>query len=106
MKKIAIVLSFVLLCTGAVIAGENHGSCDMNKAHHAKATDMTGKIFTKDHTRYFQAADSDKAYPICSHSTASLDKLDDNSDVRAKASIINCDDDGKEEVFIEKAKKI
>ncbi|HSP34915.1 MAG TPA: hypothetical protein VLU46_11415, partial [Thermoanaerobaculia bacterium] len=75
-------------------------------AHHAKATEMTGKIFTKDHARYFQASNSDKAYPICSHSTAKFDKLEDNANVRVKASIIKCDDDGKEEAFIEKADKI
>lgn len=117
MKKLAIALSF-LLCTAVVFAAENHGSCDMAKDHHAangktcdmqkgKTASLTGHIFTKENVRYFQAANTDKAYPICEHSTAALDDLGDNVNVRVKAKVIDCaDHKGQETLFIEKADKI
>ena len=114
MKKVAIVLAF-LLCTGIVFAGENHGSCDMHHADNAKACDMqkgktaslTGQIFTKDNQRYFKVANSDKSYPICEHSTAKLDNLAENVDLKVTAKVIDCaDHKGQETLFISKANKI
>lgn len=117
MKKLAIALS-LFLCTGALVAAENHGSCDMAKDHHAangkmcdmqkgKTASMTGQIFTKDNARYFKVADSGKSYPICEHSSAKLDELGDNVNVKVKARVIDCaDHKGQETLFIEKADKI
>ncbi len=113
MKKVAIILS-LLLCTGIVFAGE-HGSCDMHHAENGKACNMqkgqtaslTGQIFTKDNTRYFKVANSDKTYPICEHSTAALDKLGENVDVKVTARVIDCaDHKGQETLYISKAAKI
>ena len=113
MKKVAIVLA-LLLCTGVVFAGENHScdtakhasdkTCDMQKG---KTTSLTGQIVTKDDGRYFRVANSEKEYPICEHSTASLDKVSDKVDVKVTAKVIDCDDHkGQATLFISKADKI
>ncbi len=108
MKKTALALAF-LLSTASLLAGEGHG-CDMKAK--GKSVDMTGRIFCKAGSgescqRMFQAATKDAAaVPVCEHSKADLAGLGNDVNVRVKAKMVKCDEDGKDVLFIESADKI
>ena len=110
MKKTALALAF-LLSAASLLAGEGHG-CDMHAKNAAKTVEMTGKIFCKAGSgesceRMFQAATKDaQAVAICHGSKADLAKLGDNVNVKVKAKMVKCEDDGKDVLFIEEASKI
>ncbi|HSP16632.1 MAG TPA: hypothetical protein VLV78_17940 [Thermoanaerobaculia bacterium] len=107
MKKTALALAF-LLSAASLLAGEGHG-CDMNAK--GKTVEMTGRIFCKTAgdgscERMFQASAKDATpVAICHESKPDFAKLGDVN-VRVKAKMIKCEDDGKDVLYIESAEKI
>jgi hypothetical protein len=108
MKKTAFAL-VVLLCATSLLAGGHE--CEMNAK--AKTVEMTGRIFCKTASdgsceRMFQAAGKDaQPVAICHESKPDFSKLGNDVNVRVKAKMIKCDEDGgKEVLYIESAKKI
>ncbi len=108
MKKTALAVAF-LLCAASLMAGQGH-ECNMNAK--GKSVEMTGRIFCKAGSgdsceRVFQASTKDaNAVAICEHSKADLAKLGDDVNVRVKAKMIKCEEDGKDVLFIESVNKI
>lgn len=119
MKKLAMILS-LLLATGAVFAGEEHGKgCKMGDktATAGKSVEMTGKLLcrhcnlheTETCEKVFQpASDTKTLYKVCSSSKVDVEKVSEEgtATLLIKGKLVKCAEDGKEELMIDEAVKV
>src|SRR5512141_377057 len=108
----------------AVFAYAGDGkTCAMgDKAAHkmeadGKAVEMTGKLLCKHCNlhqsetceKVFQPSSDEKTlYAVCSHSKVDVEKVSEEgaATLRIKGKLVNCAEDGKEELMIEEATKV